>query len=159
MAVDQFLCHHIDVVKIAVAIHSAIPIGFHAIIDLKAGRTLAEPGTIIWTEAVGADLRILVEKLADGFNRNLNYIAIGQTGLDWCMTVLIGHLPLAVHQGIAFRMLAISTGWKKIVKIVPMPVERELPAAIIDTVSSKPIGITTAENPKPETRRPVFRYG
>ena len=50
---------------------------------------MAEPGTIIWTEAVGADLRILVEKLADCFNRNLNYIGIGQTGPDWCMSVLI----------------------------------------------------------------------
>ena len=96
MAVDQFLCHHIDVVKIAVAIHYAIPIGFHAIIDLKAGRTLAEPGTIIWTEAVGADLRILVEKLADGFNRNLNYIGIGQTGLEYARPYRVlaaGHPP------------------------------------------------------------------
>ena len=78
---DQFLGHRIDVVKIAVAIHSAIPIGFHAIIELKAGRTLAELGTLVWTEAVGADLGILVEKPADGFNRNLNYIGISQAVL------------------------------------------------------------------------------
>jgi len=148
----QFVGHRIDVVKIAVAIHSAIPIGFHAIIELKAGRTLAELGTLVWTEAVGADLGILVEKPADGFNRNLNYIGISQAGLDWCMSVLIGHLSPAVYQDIVFRMLTISTGWKKIVKVVSMAVERELPAAIIDPVSSKPIGVTAAENSKPEGR-------
>ena len=113
---------------------------------------MAESGTIVWTEAVGTDLRILVEKPADGFNRNLNYIGIGQARLDWCMSVLIGHLPLAVYQGVVFRMLTISTGRKKIVKVVPMLLERELPAVVIDPVSPKPIRVTTAENSKPEGR-------
>ena len=138
--------------KIAIAIHSAIPIGFHAVIELKAGRTLADLELSFGQKLVGADFGILVEKPADSFNRNLNYIRISQARLDWCMSVLIGHLPLAVYQGVVFRMLTISTGRKKIVKVVPMLLERELLAVVIDPVSPKPIRVTTAEKSKPEGR-------